>query len=309
MLGMTLLRRVNLNLLPILRELLRKANVTHAAHELNMSQPAVSEALNRLRLILQDELLIPVGRRFVLSALAQRILPQVESALAQVETVLAPAAFDPGSGEGKMRIATSDYVTMLLAPKLSQAFSKQAPLMSLEFIYAHAESNEDLRTGEIDMIIAPAGQNVGESEQFNRDQLFEDDLVYLVGSDSAKHRIMAHHDAYMLPHIFCDPRGRRGSNSFAETVLRQRTPQVVEAARVPSFMLVPFLIEETENVALLQRRLAERLAPITSTEVVPPPKPFPKVRVMASWSRSREHDPVHRWFRDLLSTLTGEMDL
>lgn len=307
---MTFLRGVNLNLLPILRELLRKANVTHAARELNMSQPAVSEALNRLRLILHDELLIPSGRTFILSALAQRLQPQLESALAEVETLLAPAAFDPASGVGKMRIATSDYIALLLAPQLALRFNEQAPSMSIEVVDTHLDSNFDLRMGEIDMIIAPAGQIVGESEQFSRMQLFEDELVYLVAAEDGVARLAPGEDLSGRPHIFCDPRGRPGFMSFAETVLRQRRTVITEAARVSSYMLIPFMIGGSDNVALVQRRLAERLLPVmANTVTIPPSEVLPKLRVMASWSRSREHDPAHSWFRGVLSEIPLELGL
>ncbi len=182
-------------------------------------------------------------------------------------------------------------------------FGEQAPSMSIEFVYAHAESNDDLRMGEIDMIIAPAGQNVGDSEQFSRAKLFEDELVYMMAAEGGKPRLAPVEDLSLRPHVFCDPRGRPGSNSFAETVLRQRNPHIIEAARVPSFMLVPFLIEGTDNVALIQRRLAERLALLTETTVIVPQEAFPKIHVMAAWNRSREHDPAHIWLRTLLSEM------
>lgn len=300
---MTVLRSVNLNLLPVLRALLRRANVTHAARELNMSQPAVSDALARLRLILHDELLIPSGRSFVLSAIAQRLLPQVEEALVGVEALLAPPEFDPARSSGRIRIATSDYIGLVIGPALSRAFAEQAPAMSFEIFDTHLDSNVDLRMGEIDMIIAPAGQVADDFGQFRSLDLFEDELVYLVGTKNGLPRIAPGENLEMRPHVFYQPRGRPGFMAIAETMLRQKHATIDEAARVPSFLLIPFMVDETDNVALLQRRVVDRIMPLTQTAAVSPLQPFPKVRIVALWNRARDHEPVHAWFRSILCNI------
>lgn len=83
-----MLRGVNLNLLPILRELLRERNVTAAAKRLNLTQSGVSEALGRLRVQFGDELLVKTGRRMVPTALALEIAPRLEDLLATTDTAL-----------------------------------------------------------------------------------------------------------------------------------------------------------------------------------------------------------------------------
>lgn len=306
---MSSLRNVNLNLLPVLRELLRKRNVTHAARELNMSQPAVSDALARLRLILHDDLLVPTGRSFVLSALAQRLQPQLEGALTEIETLLAPAAFNPAQGIGKIRVATADYVVLLVGTVLSRKLSQQAPSMSIEFVDTHLDSLSDLRMGEIDLLIAPIGQIEDDARQFNRAKLFEDDFVYLVGTHDGRPLYRPGEDISARSHVFYEPRGRPGFRSLAETLLRQRQANLSEVARVPNFLLMPFLIERTDNVALLQRRLAEWALPRTETAVIEPMEAFPRLQVMAVWNRSRENDPAHAWFRQLLLTVPAEIGL
>ena len=305
---MTALRSVNLNLLPILRALLRRANVTHAARDLNMSQPAVSDALARLRLILHDELLIPSGRTFVLSALAVRLLNQVEETLTGIESLLTPAVFDPAKAVGKIRIASSDYIGVVLGPRLIRTFAERAPGMSCEIIDTHLDSNADLRMGEVDLVIAPVGQVSDDFDQFKSIELFDDEFVYLVGTRNGEPRCAPGEDLSARPHIFYQPRGRKGFMGFGETMLRQRRARIVEAARVSSFLLIPFMIADTDNVALIQRRAVAPLLALTDTVAVTPTEPFPPLHLVGLWNRAREHDPMQAWFRNLLSEMAPELD-
>lgn len=304
---MSALRSVNLNLLPILGALLRRANVTHAARDLNMSQPAVSDALARLRLILHDELLIPSGRTFTLSALAQRLLSQVEETLTNIEALLAPGAFDPAQATGKIRIASSDYIGVVLGPRLVRKFAEQAPAMGFEIIDTHLDSNVDLRMGDVDLIIAPSGQIRDEYEQFDSIKLFDDNFVYVVGTQDGKPRCAPGEDLSSRPHIFYQPRGRRGFMGFGETMLRQRHPNILEAARVSSFLLIPFLIAGTDNVSLIQRRVAEPMLKFTDTVAIEPVKPFAPIQLLGIWNRARELDPVHKWFRAVLASVSADI--
>lgn len=270
-----------------------------------MSQPAVSDALARLRVILHDELLIPVGRSFTLSAVATRLRPQVEEALAAVESILTPSQFDPLHGRGTIRIATSDYIGLVIGPLLARMFAEQAPSMSFEIADTHLDSAADLRSGEIDLIVAPAGQIPDDRDQFSSAPLFKEEFVYLVGNRDGTPRHDPGEDLSNRPHVFYEPRGRRGFMAHAEMVLRQGHRTIAEAARVPSFLLIPFLIEGTDNVALLQRRVAERLTSMTDTTLISAGSLLGKVTMVALWNRARQHDPVHTWFREQLASITA----
>lgn len=198
---------------------------------------------------------------------------------------------------------------LLIGAALSRKLASQAPSMSIEFVDTHIDSNADLRMGEIDLLIAPAGQIVDDAGHFNRMKLFEDDFIYLVSAENGEARYRPGEDISVRPHVFYEPRGRPGFKSFAETVLRQRHENLEEAVRVPSFLLIPFMVDRTDNVALLQRLLAEQLSSLTNTAVVDPAPPFPKLQVLAVWNRSRENDPAHMWFRQALAELPVELGL
>jgi LysR family nod box-dependent transcriptional activator len=91
-------------------------------------------------------------------------------------------------------------------------------------------------------------------------------------------------------------------------MLRQRHAKIIEAARVPSFLLIPFMVEGTDNVALIQRRAAKPMLPFTDTVAIEPEQPFTPVQIVGLWNRARDHDPVHAWFREVLATIVPELE-
>lgn len=152
-----MLRGVNLNLLPILRELLRERNVTAAAKRLNLTQSGVSEALGRLRVQFGDELLVKTGRRMVPTALALEIAPRLEDLLATTEDLLRPVRFNPAYSDREIRIATGDTVALALGKGLLQRLAAQAPRTTIQFVSTEAPMRANLEEGKIDFLIIPRG--------------------------------------------------------------------------------------------------------------------------------------------------------
>jgi DNA-binding transcriptional LysR family regulator len=148
-----MLRGVNLNLLPILRELLRERNVTAAAKRLNLTQSGVSEALGRLRVQFGDELLVKTGRRMVPTALALEIAPRLEDLLATTEDLLRPVRFNPAYSDREIRIATGDTVALALGKGLLQRLAAQAPRTTIQFVSTEAPMRANLEEGKIDFLI------------------------------------------------------------------------------------------------------------------------------------------------------------
>merc|ERR1711965_1205160 len=103
------LRGIDLNLLVVLDALLAERHVSRAAARLNMSQPAVSHALARLRVLFDDPLLIRRGGQLVASARALEIAPVLEEALRQMRVVFGPSGFDPAKEKRTFRLTMSDY--------------------------------------------------------------------------------------------------------------------------------------------------------------------------------------------------------
>lgn len=288
----------HLALLPILRELLRHRNVTYAARALNMSQPAVSDALRRLRQLFNDDILVAQGRGLAPSPLAERLAPRLEEALGGIETLISPVEFDPATSSKSFKIATADYVILLLGNELTRHLSIHAPNIAVEFVEANDSSVDDLRTGNVDLIIAPKNLESMPLENFSQQALFDDEFVCMTAACPGNSRITQ--GEFFDRRLVLYTPGGSSTRSVAEVILRQSGEIPMNVMRVPSFLLIPFLIEGTSNIALLQRRLAERLAPSAQFDIHPSPFDFPKLRVVMSWSAGKQHDRMHAWLRQLL---------
>src|SRR5689334_14098640 len=119
---------IDLNLLAALDALLAERNVTRAGRRLGLSQPAMSEALARLRRHFGDELLVRVGNRYELTPLAVGLVDRVQAAVAGVERVFSAAPeFDPADSTREFTLLVSDYATSVLGPPLAAAFARSAP--------------------------------------------------------------------------------------------------------------------------------------------------------------------------------------
>lgn len=294
------LRSINLNLLPILRELLRKRNVTRAAEALNMRQSTVSEALGRIRELLHDEILVPQGRRLELTAYAARLESSLEESLAVLEALFLTPTFDPAEIRGTMVIATADYVVLMIGPILSRLVGELAPGLTLQFVDLAAASIKMLRLGEIDAIIGPAGVAAAREDEFAERFLFDDELVFMVSSDReddpSEEVVLRSRFA-----SFCADRGAP-SSSFEGVVLSQIGARRFDAIQVSNFCLLPFLVEGGDSVALVQRSLAERLSGAARVRVIAPERALPRVRVNLYWNKNRTRDPEHEWLRTQLET-------
>ena len=141
-----LLRNIDLNLLVVLDALLTEKHVTRTGIRLHLSQPAISHSLNKLRVLLDDPLLIRQGHEVVLSVLAQNRQAPLKASLGQIESLLGQSIdFGPAESQRTFRVAMSDYGASIVLPKLLVQLRAQAPDTSLVVV-------QDSRAGMLEPI-------------------------------------------------------------------------------------------------------------------------------------------------------------
>ncbi|HTU11531.1 MAG TPA: LysR substrate-binding domain-containing protein [Allosphingosinicella sp.] len=133
------IRSKNLNLIPILQALLKHESVARAADEVGLSQPAMSGALARLRELLDDPLLVRVGRAMRLTPKAERMRRRLDDVCAQIELVFQPETFDPSNAQLTFRIGVPDYIAYLLTATMLTRLEMEAPGISIMFVDAPTE--------------------------------------------------------------------------------------------------------------------------------------------------------------------------
>src|SRR4029453_9657034 len=150
------LKGLDLNLLVAFDALLDTRSVSRAAERVNLSQPAMSAALARLRAYFGDELLTVSGKRMYPTPFAESLLPHVRETLGKVDELLAASvSFDPGTSERTFRIAGSDYITAALLSPLLRQLAISAPNVRFDIILPSEDSFNLLEEGKVDLVIGP----------------------------------------------------------------------------------------------------------------------------------------------------------
>jgi LysR family nod box-dependent transcriptional activator len=293
------LRRHDLNLLPMLEALLRHRNVTRAGDELGLSQSAMSHALFRLREHFGDKLLVASGREMVLTPRAESLKALVQDALECVTRVLETQAFEPATSERRFNLCTADYVALLLLPAILQRLEKEAPNVTIQVTWDREDMPAKLRSNQLDFVLVPRGALV--EDDLHSETLFADELVVVASANHPDIGDTLDYATYeRLPHAVFR-KENSSSKSFADIQLsHNKLHHGKEALVVSDFLLLPFVIAETSHIALLHRRLAERMCTATQVKFLAPPFPTEKLYVEAYWAHQAQGDPGHQWFRQIL---------
>lgn len=295
-----LLRRHNLNLLPILRELLRTRSVTRTAAAVGLGQSAVSSALARLRVELNDELLVSVGRRLELTERARALIEPVERACLDAELVFQPNEFDPTSETRTFVVATADYVSFLLAPPMTRILADEAPEAAVQFIDYPHDIAAALLSGEVDGAILPDDTAGYFAQKFQHRSLFEDELVVIASRRRPPFQGRLTRESFaQLPHAMFKL-AARDSTSHEELLLRRVGIAPRTRILVEQFLALPTVVEESDCIALLQGRLARAMLRSHAIAIHPLPFEQPKLSLTLYWNGTRASDPAHRWLRRAL---------
>lgn len=175
------IRTKNLNLIPILQALLKHESVARASEEIGLSQPATSGSLARLRELLDDELLVRVGRSMRLTPRASRLQKRLDEICAQIELLFEPETFDPSVAKKSFTIAAPDYIAFLLMDSLLERLAAEAPHIEIRFVDVPAKDvADDIEAGKIDLLVCA---NFGHWPELSSEYLFLEKYVVAVGRD------------------------------------------------------------------------------------------------------------------------------
>lgn len=278
------LRGIDLNLLVILDALLDEAHVSRAAHRLNLSQPAVSNALQRCRDLFKDPLLERGGGAMARTPLADRLRAPLRSILAEVETLLDPE--DPPIDQIRrvIRITTADDPAALLVGPLVKALAQTAPGITVIFRpwLGQTEAARELLDGETDLAIAVFDRDV---ENIEIRTLFDAEYRVAMRRDHPAATRFTLETWLSYPHVVVSGRGtvRTPLDSQLALIGKQRHVGLV----VPSFQLVPAVLETTDMLAMLPR---QSIAGRTDLVVFPPPIAVDGFTLSVAWHARQTGD-------------------
>ncbi|EZP71996.1 Transcriptional regulator, LysR family [Sphingomonas paucimobilis] len=294
---------LDLNLLVALDALLAEQNVTRAAEQLNVTQPAMSSALQKLRHQMGDPLLERVGRQFVLSPRAQAIRQPVKDLLRSARYVMnTEASFAPDISERQFVIAMSDYCVEILGVALLEQVAQAAPAVSIRFEAISERAIDWLREGRIDIFITAQHSQLllsSESYEFAEECLFSDEFVLVAGK--AAGRI---DPAGMSYREFCKFRyidvhfGQIRSNTTRLLDKKDVRPRTMATA--PSFLHAMQMVAVTDYVTLAPLRSAQRHAARLGLRILPAPFKLPALDEICLYNARSQCDPGHAWMMERL---------
>lgn len=296
---------LDLNLLVALDALFAERSVSRAGERLHLSQSATSGALARLREVFRDPLMVPVGRKMVLTPVAEALVEPVRDFLLHAESILnVNPIFTPSSSTRKFRLLMSDYVETVLMAEALPRIEQVAPGIRFEFVSNVEGGFDALDRGEIDLSIAPG---VRLSSAHPTEPLFEDEFSCVVWSGNPRVRSSISLNEYLsMGHVVVRFGKHRELTTFDEWFLErfgyERRVEVITTA----FNLVPQLLVGTSRVATLHRRLAlfyQRYLPL---KIVNPPFEIDTLQEFMQWHKSRDRDPGTLWLRSLLKSVLTE---
>ncbi|WP_410659622.1 LysR family transcriptional regulator [Amycolatopsis sp. lyj-112] len=294
---------LDLNLLVTLDALLDQRSVSRAAEQVGLSQPAVSAQLARLRRHFGDDLLARFGNQYRLTPLAIQLRGRVRTAITGVERVFAAEPdFDPALSEREFSLVMSDYGVAVVGADLAAALAREAPNTRLRFIAntPNLVDNAAQTLTGVDLLVMPHGFVDG----LPHSDLYRDDWVCLVSADNTDIGELTVDQLRVMPWVV----SYHGPTASTPAARQMRMLGIEPHVQVvtENFLTVPGLVAGTGRVALMQRRLVDRVPPGLVRALPCPFEVSPLVEA-AWWHPMYEHDPEHVYLRDLLVPITGEL--
>ena len=307
--------KFDLNLLVYLDVLLRECNVTRAAEELGISQPAMSNSLRRLRDLFADPILVRTSDGMTPTKRALELQPLVRTVLEAAEQAVLPKTeFDPSAATRIFRIMASDYTEATLLPVLLKRLLKEAPNVRLDIMTPSDVSFHDVERGKVDLVINRFDTL---PQSFHQVHLWDDSFSCVV---SASNPIIKNWnlDAYLSgKHVWVSKTGMGvGVGMSPDDVQRlgwvDDALDKIGAKRnialfTRHYQAALRLGEQDDLIVTLPSMAAMQLASNPNVVILDPPFEIPRMRLKMVWSPLLQHDPGHRWIRQVIKTVSEEI--
>jgi len=308
--------RIDLNLLVYFDVLLRELNVTRAADQLGISQPAMSNGLKRLRVLFDDPLLIRTSKGMTPTERATELKPEIRELLVGLEKAVQPKAkFNPYESEKVFRMMASDYAEATLIPLLIARLRNEAPKVILDIMTPSDVNFPDVEQGRVDMVI-----NRFDSipQSFHQKVLWKDTFSCLI---SKTHPVLKNFslESYLDAHHVWVSKTGMGVGVGMDPDDVQRLGWVDEAlARINAkrritvftrhYQAASSLAERQDLIATVPSKMARLQQDNSRVSIVPPPFDIPSIELTMAWSPLLQHNPAHKWMRELITETARIID-
>lgn len=288
-------KNFDLNLLVVFDTIYREGNLTRASEALSITQPAVSNALMRLRQSFGDELFVRSGKRMAPTPVAQNLIDPIQSVLAQLTDVISsPAEFDPSISTRTFNLSISDVRASFLMPRLSEFLASRAPNIRLRcFRVDRKEIEADLASGRLDLaidvpqLLSPTLESLELPKEeyvcaLRRNHPLADGTLTLESFMSLNHITVS---------------GRRRGGGYVEAALKQIGQRVSSPLRLQNYPPAFQVLAATDFALCAPRHLAVQ----HDVTIKPLPFEISPIQPRVFWHRAAENDDGIIWLRSLIN--------
>jgi LysR family transcriptional activator for leuABCD operon len=296
------LRGVDLNLLTVFDAVMQEQNITRAAHNLGMSQPAVSNAVARLKVMFNDELFMRQGRGIQPTQRARQLFGPIRQSLQLIRNELPSSVFSPETSTRLFKLAICSPCDIRFAPQIMSSIQELAPNVNLHLdAEFDRQLSERMRYQEIDFVIDYA---CFDQQGFSSTEIFQDELVVVAakshprvnGEISTESLTQERHAKLSKIH---------GQRSFSEQAYRDL--DVTPYYEGTSLSNVLYVVGQSELITIAPRWMIENAANKEQLQILKAPFSNAKISGFLSWHESSEKDKGHLWLRDQLMSICGEV--
>lgn len=291
---LTQLRQADLNLLVVFAVLAEERSVSRAAGRLLLSQPAVSRALQRVRELFRDDLLVrTAARSYELTPQGQRLLQELESIFPRLDRLISGTEFDPASEPTHFRIAVTDYAASLFAPIICRDLLPTASRVTFDLTAWRNDRFEALSQGSLDLVLD--ADEVKVPSPLQRAQLYEEQFVCVVSAGAWKGSKLTLKQYVEGNHISVNTLA--GSQTLPDDRLAALGHQRRVIVRVPYFSTAIHSVAGTGLIATVPRRLAAAYALDRRIKFLAPPPDLQEFKYTMIWHPRVNTDAAHAWLR------------
>ncbi|MFA0441788.1 transcriptional regulator [Vibrio sp. 10N.286.49.C2] len=289
---------MDLNLLKTFDAVMKSKSVNEAAEVLNITAPAVSHTLNRLRDQYQDPLFIRKGRGITPTNFAIELHSEIQEPLSLlVNSSTSRHDFEPSQSQRTFRISSHKDIDLILVPALTHYKKENAPHVTIQADIEHLneqDRQDDLRRRRVDVILA----TIPLSEHgYHNELLFEQKLVVVASKTHPRIQDTLTRDDFMQEEHVTWKTQRLNTNALDSVVMEELLPTRKVAYSTGSTLTALQLVSRTEWLAVTSEWHAKDLADKFGINVFPVPFEVKNVPVYMTWHQSQKNDTGHEWFR------------
>lgn len=291
---------VDLNLLGVFDAIMTERSVTKAAERLAMTQPAVSNAVSRMRHAYGDPLFVKNGRGIQPTPKALTLWQQVREPLHHLRVAVDPPAFDPTRAVRRFRIAATDVFAQLTWLPLRQLIEREAPGIDVHAVPYNPHNGEKLlANAEVDLVIGVFGEV---ERDLRTSWLFDGHYICAMRKDHPLAAAPLTLERYIAAeHLVVSLSGE------AQTDIDQQLAQLGLARRIAmtvnQFSLVAELLKGTDLICVVSRTVVTCSLFRGDLHLTQPPIDLPPKRISMAWHARHDRDPGHAWLRENLTAI------